>query len=171
MSAIGMVLRREGLKFTGTDIHICEEGTRSILQALSELEKEGVESPIGGPRIVLLSTTGISDKGRDIPIAMIPLYHWMLSVPHEDKKKMEDVMVNGEGKNRKWVLIRPSFLGDGEGKGLQNVRVSAEIAGAKREEVAIGYAIRREDVGEWIVESCAKGRDGTWDGKIVTLTY
>jgi nucleoside-diphosphate-sugar epimerase len=171
VSAIGMALRRQGLRFTSDDIHICEEGTRCILQARSELESEGVKGLTGGPRMVILSTTGISDKGRDIPIAMIPMYHWVLSVPHADKKKLEDMMISGEGKNRKWVLIRPSFLADGPAKGLQDIRVSVEIPGAKREDVAIGYTIRREDVGEWIVESCVKGEEGKWDGKIVTLTY
>lgn len=79
---------------------------------------------------MLLSTTGISDQGHDIPIAMMPMYHWMLSVPHADKKKMEELMIRGEGKDRKWVIIRPSYLWDGEGKGLEKIRVSTETPGA-----------------------------------------
>ncbi|KAE8443500.1 hypothetical protein EG329_001812 [Mollisiaceae sp. DMI_Dod_QoI] len=175
ISSIGMVIERQGLKFTSQDPHICEEGTKAILTALTQLENEpSINSPEGGPEIVLLSTTGISSRGRDIPIGMIPLYHWLLPVPHEDKKKMEECMISGEGKGRKWVMIRPSFLNDGASKGLGKVRVSSETPGLEKKEdekVAIGYAISREDVGLWIVEECVKGDAKRWEGKIVTLTY
>lgn len=177
ISAIGMVIQRVGLGLSSRDPTICEDGTRSILTALSQLEAEkNVEVTSGGPEFVLLSTTGISDKGRDIPIAMMPMYHWMLSVPHKDKKAMEELMIHGEGRSRKWVMIRPSFLWDGESKGLQKIRVSTETPGAspgqlKEREVAVGYVIHREDVGLWIVEECVKGGGEKWFGKMVTITY
>ncbi|KAG4433364.1 hypothetical protein IFR05_011148 [Cadophora sp. M221] len=177
ISAIGMVIELAGLGFSSKDPTICADGTKAILSALSQLEAEKtVQIPSGGPEFALLSTTGISEKGRDIPIAMMPMYHWMLSVPHKDKKKMEDLMIHGEGKARKWVMIRPSFLWDGESKGLQKIRVSTETPGAspekrKSEDVAVGYVIHREDVGLWIVEECVKGDGSKWHGKMVTLTY
>jgi hypothetical protein len=171
ISSIGMVLQRKGLSFGSQDPTICEDGTKAILSALSELEAEGKVAK--EPSLILLSSTGISDK-RDIPVAMIPLYHWMLSVPHKDKKKMEDVMISAEGKRRNWVLVRPSLLVDGEAKGLREVRSSAAVPGVeekRQESTAIRYTIRRDDVGLWIVEQCVKKDAGEWHGKMVTLTY
>jgi nucleoside-diphosphate-sugar epimerase len=172
ISSIGMVLKREGLSFGSDDPTVCYDATKAILSALSELEKEGKVQK--QPTIVLLSTTGISSQGRDVPLAMMPLYHWMLSVPHEDKKNMENLMVSGEGKNRKWVLVRPSFLVDGDAKGVESLRASVEVPGVEpreQEETAVGYTVRREDVGLWIVEECVKKDGGRWVGKMVTLTY
>ncbi|KAK0112817.1 hypothetical protein ONS95_014546 [Cadophora gregata] len=177
VSAIGMVIELKGLGFTARDPKICEDGTKSILSALSQLEAEKtVQIPVGGPEFVLLSTTGISAKGRDIPIAMMPLYHWMLSTPHKDKKKMEEAMIHGEGRTRRWVLIRPSFLWNGESKGIGRIRTSTETPGALPEtenikDVAVGYVIHREDVALWIVEECIRGDGSKWHGKMVTLTY
>jgi nucleoside-diphosphate-sugar epimerase len=176
VSSIGMSFKG-GLSFGWNDESICEDATNTILHALSELEAEGRSSSlVGGPEMVLLSTTGISEKSRDIPIAMVPLYRWMLHIPHEDKKKMEKLMHHGEGKARNWVLIRPSFLVDGESKGMEKIRVSTETPGAspkeqEKESVAIGYAISREDVGLWIFEECVKVNGSKWKGKMVTLTY
>ncbi|KUJ16414.1 NAD(P)-binding protein [Mollisia scopiformis] len=174
ISAVGMVIEMQGLKWGSKDPHICEEGTKCILSSLASLENEDkVPGPEGGPRIVLLSTTGISDRGRDIPIGMIPLYHWMLSTPHNDKKKMEECMISGEGKGRSWVMVRPSFLTDGKSKGLEKVRVSTEVTeeGGKEDEPAIGYFISREDVALWIVEECVNKDGKKWEGKTVTLTH
>ena len=126
-----MVLQRKGLSFGSRDPTICEDGTKAILSALLELEVEGKLSK--EPSLILLSTTGISDK-RDIPVAMMPLYHWMLSMPHKDKKKMEDVMISGEGRRRKWVLVRPSLLIDGEAKGLREVEDFRECSWGGRED-------------------------------------
>jgi hypothetical protein len=174
VSGIGMVISRKGLGFTSTDPHICEEGTKLILTALSQIEEDNkIWFQAGGPQMVLLSTTGISDKGRDIPIAMVPLYHWILAVPHLDKKKMEKAVVNS---GRKWILVRPSFLSDCASRGLENIRVSTETPEASNEkkisdDVAIGYTISREAVGLWIVEECVKRDASRWEGKLVTITY
>jgi nucleoside-diphosphate-sugar epimerase len=176
VSSIGMAFKG-GLSFRWNDESICEDAANTILHALSELEAEGKSSSLtGGPEMVLLSTTGISEKSRDIPIAMIPLYRWMLHVPHEDKKNMEKLMHHGEGKARNWVLVRPSFLVDGGSKGLEKIRVSTETPGAsakeqEKESVAIGYTISREDVGLWIFEECVKAKGSKWNRKMVTLTY
>jgi hypothetical protein len=175
VSGIGMTLHREGMGFTSNDVHICEKATSAILQGLKELEEEGkVELSPAGPSFVAISTTGISKRGRDVPIAMLPLYHWMLAVPHADKKKMEDVIIEGEGKDRRWIIVRPSLLVDGEPKGLEKLRVGIEVPGKaekKQEHKEVGYTIRREDVGLWIYEECIKKREAKWEKKMVSLTY
>jgi nucleoside-diphosphate-sugar epimerase len=74
VSSIGMAFKG-GLSFGWNDESICEDATNTILHALSELEVEKKYSfPVGGPQMVLLSTTGISEKCRDIPLAIIPHY-------------------------------------------------------------------------------------------------
>jgi nucleoside-diphosphate-sugar epimerase len=173
ISAIGMVLPGKGLGFTSPDTHICESGTRNILTALSSLFPLPTNSiaPSSNPLLILLSTTGISSKSRDIPLAMIPLYHWVLSVPHADKKKMEELVMES---GRRWVMVRPGFLGNGEPKGSECVRTGVEVPGEKKgegEDHAIGYTIRREDVGMWIFQECVKGTSEKWEGKCVSLTY
>lgn len=171
VSSIGMVLQRKGWGFGGRDAHICENGTKTILSALSELEgvreAEKVEEET---RVVVLSTTGISERGRDIPLAMVPMYHWMLAVPHADKKRMEKALV---GSGRRWVAVRPSFLLDGDEKGVGKVRVGVEVPGeeGKEEKMEVGYVIHREDVAGWIFEECVRRNVGRWEGKMVSLTY
>lgn len=169
ISGVGMVMQRNGLGFTSTQPEICEMGTRNILHALGELESEGKGGVGGeGPRIVLLSTTGISSRGRDIPLAMIPLYHWMLAVPHADKRKMEDAIIES---GRRFVCVRPSLLMHGKGKGLGSLRVGIEVPGEDGGNREIGYTISREDVGAWLFEECVQGEGGKWEGKCVSLTY
>jgi hypothetical protein len=105
--------------------------------------------------------------GRDIPIAMIPMYHWSLQVPHADKKEMEEVL---DGCDRDWIAIRPSFLTDGAGTGVDSLRLSVEGEG----NAAIGYTVSRADVAAWILEKCVVEGEETWakwGGKKVTLTY
>ena len=175
-----MVIQLRGLKWTSRDPNVCENGMKVILAAVAELEREmgkgkgeGVEEEMGmgGTSIVALSTTGISDKGRDIKLAMVPMYHWMLNTPHADKKRMEELLVES---GRRWVAVRPSFLLDGVEKGVGKVRVGVEVPGKERKEVErkeVGYVIRREDVGGWIFEECVKGDSARWEGKMVSLTY
>ena len=92
-------------------------------------------------------------------------------MPHADKKKMEELVIKS---GRRWVLIRPSFLINGERKGLSAVRTGVEVPGEKKGEGeghAVGYVIRREDVGVWIFDECIEGDAENWLGKCVSLTY
>jgi hypothetical protein len=173
-----MILHREGLQWTCPDTHVCELATKNILSSLSSLENQSTVDTSSQPRIILLSTTGISSKARDIPITMMLMYHWMLVKPHADKMKMEEVIVKS---GRRWVCVRPSFLVDGTAKGktLKNVRVGWELpnqaeaneAREEKEEKQIGYTIGRQHVGLWIYEECINGDFEKWEGTFVTLTY
>ena len=170
LSGIGMAMKMKGLGFTSEQPTICEDTARNILTALDELDKDNsMEMMPRGPRLVLISTTGISNKGRDIPIAVMPLYHWMLKIPHKDKLQMEKLVIESQ---RKWVIIRPSWLLDGKPKGVDFVRVGFECPAKEQiNKEAVGYAIDREDVGSWIFKECFEASGEHWDGKIVTLTY
>ena len=85
------------------------------------------------PLMVVISTTGLSSQGRDVPLLMLPLYHWMLPVPHADKQKMERLLVDATTSNPAtspisgFVVVRPSLLTDGAMLGLDKVRVGWEV--------------------------------------------
>lgn len=122
------------------------------------------------PILTAVSTTGISPK-RDIPITMIPLYHWLLPIPHADKKIMEELVEKAAARNviRGYVIVRPSLLTDGKRLGLTGVRVGLEKEDGTG--AAVGYTISRDDVGSFIFEKVIlKDAEGLRNRK-VSLTY
>lgn len=105
-------------RLTLDDPNVCANGMATLLAALKRLRLEGVSSNgPNTPRIVAVSTTGISKCGRDVPLAFLPMYHGMLRVPHADKRAMEETLVaSGE----MFSIVRPSFLGDNETDAAQD---------------------------------------------------
>lgn len=122
------------------------------------------------PILTAISTTGISSK-RDIPIVMIPLYHWLLRVPHADKKVMEELVEKAAARNviRSHVIVRPSLLTDGKKLGLSSVRVGWENVDGNG--AAVGYTISREDVGGFIFEKVIPNDAEEFKDKKISLTY
>jgi hypothetical protein len=145
---------------------ICQNGTSTILEVL-----QSRQSPVK-PLLVVISTTGISKFGRDIPLAMVPLYHWLLSVPHKDKKVMEEMVITAvEGEHAaigEYAIIRPSLLTNGDGG-----KVRAEVEDGNIAKGAVGYTISRKDVGRYIFEGVVQKYTGLpkGNGKIVSITY
>lgn len=162
-------------------IEICQIGTRNIVTALSDIRHKGEggdKHTMGGqrakkPLLVVLSTTGITSASRDIPLLMVPFYHYVIAAPHEDKRAMEDYLKSSAvSSSQPWIAIRPSLLlGDGKGEHTgTKVRVGTERDG-KHEELAVGYTIKREDVAYWIFQEIINGE---WEDKVgtaITLTY
>jgi hypothetical protein len=154
------------LNMSNFDREVCEKGMVALLTALNTVRTQN--NATGRPRLVALSSTGISPLGRDLPLLMMPLYA-ALKVPHADKKKLEEKTVaSGE----EWTIVRPSLLTDGKESGSEKVRVGVEDpVGKKVEVVERGYTISREDVGKWIFEKVVEGGDrGRYVGKAVSLT-
>lgn len=150
-------------KMTIDDPNVCREGMAALLEALADLRRGGAT---GRPLIVVCSTTGISKHGRDYPLAMYPLYHWVLKVPHVDKKIMEDsLMASGED----FVVIRPSLLTDGESE--KSIRVGIEDPKAELESKTVGYTISREDAGKWIAKNVLIDGGSKYVKKIASITY
>lgn len=150
-------------KLTIDDREVCRKGMTTILEALAQLRSGGAT---GKPHIVVCSTTGMSRFGRDVPLAMVPLYHVLLKVPHEDKKAMEDRLVeSGEA----YTIIHASLLVDGETS--KEIRVGIEDPKTGRESSAIGYTISREDTGKWVANNLVLKLDGKYVNKIVMVTY
>lgn len=115
-----------------------------------------------------------------MPLAFLPLYHWGLAVPHENKRRMEGLLEEASKAGKSvpidgFVSVRASLLMDGAGKGTEAVRVGWEVdeGGAmKGPGPAVGYTVARDDVGLWMFEELVKsdGRDD-WRGRYVTLTH
>lgn len=145
------------------DPNVCEKGMATLLEALATLRRQGVA---GKPFVVVCSTTGISRFARDVPLAMVSLYHVMLKVPHKDKKAMEDALVaSGE----EFTIVRASLLMGGETE--VSIRVGIEDVETGVESKAIGYTISREDAGRWFAENVVMSRDRKYVNKIATITY
>ena len=159
------------------DPTICHSGVTTILSAL-RAKNPSASASKPKPLLLAISTTGISDRAKDVPFAMIPLYHWLLPVPHKDKKNMEkqlqaEVAQSAERRAiRGFVIVRPSLLTSGKRLGKEKVRVGVESEDGKAAP-AIGYTISREDVGNWIYEEIIadkEKRQGDWIDRMVTLT-
>ena len=163
---------------TMADKTVCEDCTRTIFASLSSLAAQGIESTAAGtkPLYITVSTTGISNKQRDVPAALWPLYHWTLAVPHDDKKKMEALVLANRGRYlRDCVIVRPTLLMNGAPKGLDKIRVGwewaaqeSERSGLKEPGPALGYSISRSDVGLFIYRRVMV--EGGWEGRCVSLT-
>lgn len=134
-----------------------------MLKALDQLRSEGAT---GKPHIVVASTTGMSRFGRDFPLVTFPFYCIMLKIPHEDKKAMEDLLVES---GEVHTIVRASLLVNGETS--REIRTGIEDPKTGRESEAIGYTISREDTGRWVADHLVLRLDGKYVNKIVMVTY
>ena len=152
-------------KFGNDNPDLCGDAMKVLVDVLADVRSRGVAQ--GQPRVIALSSTGLSTLQRDIPLAMVPLYHVMLKQAHEDKRTMENHLIrSGED----FTIIRGSLYSDGpESKKPLRAGMEDPIAG-KLESKAIGYIISREDVGKWIFENVIQPADLTWSRKVASIT-
>lgn len=179
---------------TLNDPTICEDSIRTILSSLRRIQSQNprVEKPV----VVTVSTTGLSKRQRDVPLAILPIYHYLGAVPHKDKlvaeDMLEDAAFGADSPVKGFVVVRPSLLMDGESKPGSKVRVGWEWSprggpegnksgvspalegdGLAEPKVEVGYTITRDDVGKWMFEQMVQGAEGSrekWLSKMVTLT-
>ncbi|KAJ5118979.1 hypothetical protein N7448_010687 [Penicillium atrosanguineum] len=149
-------------KMSIEDPEVCQKGAAALIKALDNLQSDGVT---GKPHIIMFGTTGISRFGRDYPIAVFPIYHWMLKVPHVDKRITEDRFADS---GRPFTIVRASLLTTGET--TKKVRVGIEDPKTGRESEAIGYAISREDSGKWVAENLILRTEKQYVNKIAMIT-
>ncbi|BCS30419.1 uncharacterized protein APUU_80722S [Aspergillus puulaauensis] len=158
-------------KFVGKTI--CQDTVRNILEVLREHKHEHEEKQKPKPVLVAISSTGLT-KERDIPLAMVPLYNWMLKIPHADKRVMEGLIFEevarpeAEKVISDYVVIRPSFLTSGASQ-REKVRVLKGQGEGQNTAVGIscpfvGYTICREDVGGFMF-GLVEGLDGGKAGR------
>ena len=165
------------------DPTICADTMATLFSALGDLRAEGIITEQTRPRLVAISTTGTDKKTRDVPWGYYALYHWLLAVPHKDKRIMESVIARAttaseaESLIANFTIARPTLLIDGESKGVEKVNAGwmphpeAVNATAKGGKPAMGYTMRRADVGAWIFERCVKGESQGWENKCASLAY
>lgn len=161
------------------DPQVCEHGTAAVFAALDSLAHLGIASSLAGakPLFVSISTTGITRKTRDVPLLLVPLYHWMLHVPHMDKQKAEQFLVGDAKKHiRDCVIVRPTLLTDAVPRGVGALRVGWEwkgehtvVDGVAEVGPQVGYTVGRKDVGGFVFEKVVQ--QGGWEGRCVSLTY
>ncbi|CAG7937064.1 unnamed protein product [Penicillium olsonii] len=151
------------LKMTVDDPDVCKKGATTLLEALSQLRNIGVT---GSPHIIACSTAGFSRFGRDIPLAMIPVYALFVRTPGADKVVMEDRLVaSGE----KFTIVRPSHLTDGASD--KTIRVGIEDPTNGPVSDVVGYSISREDAGKWLADNLVLHTDSRYLNKNVLITY
>ncbi|EJD44582.1 hypothetical protein AURDEDRAFT_125150 [Auricularia subglabra TFB-10046 SS5] len=132
------------------DPNVCRKGMATLLEALGQLRAHGAQ---GRPLIVPMSSTGISDHARDVPLLFIPMYKLLLAQPHKDKKAMEDLVIKS---GERFVVLRPSFFVEGDKPG-NAIRVGIEDPKTGVEKLAVGYTISREAVGGWVYQHILNG--------------
>lgn len=147
---------------------ICQDVGKVILKVARELPASEKK-----PLFVNFSTTGIPAKGKpwDVPTLFTWFYKYTLVDPHADKEVLQEAIkadVESEGSGiGSFINVKCSLLLDGEGKGLEKVRVGVE------DRPAVGYTIQRADVGRFTFERIihAERIEGEWVNNSITITY
>ncbi len=159
---------------------ICQDAARTLVEALEDLQGGG-DSAEGTtnkkkPLLSFISTVGISSGPEDVSLGLRWLYHFTLSVPHKDKRVMEAIY-QGHGAEERGlkkvfggvVGVRPSLLfGTGDAK---DVKQTGSVRFGREKNPAVGYWIKRADVGRWIFTEVIEKNGKGWEGEMVTLTY
>jgi nucleoside-diphosphate-sugar epimerase len=146
--------------------HVCEDGMKALVAALGDARSK--LGATGNPAIIAVSTTGMSEHGRDYPASLWPIYGIMLKQPHKDKTAMETLMV---GSGAPFTIVRASLLTDGV-ESNKPIRVGVEDPKEhKLESKEVGYTISREDVGKWIFDNLIATDGRMWKDKVVSITY
>ena len=175
--------------------NLCTDAAKTLVAALKEIYEcvpSEQRSSIKRPRLVFISTTGVTRGPEDVPLLMRFFYHQTLAVPHKDKKEMENVYRseyittgNQDAAFQSVTGIRPTLLTGGTGaqalgtgKGWQAVKAGTESR------PALGMSIARVDVGQWVwvqvlsrwlgggdVDSITLEKEwGKWEGEMCSLT-
>jgi hypothetical protein len=120
--------------------------------------------------LIAISSTGITTTGpRDVPFLLMPLYHWLLKNPHEDKRRMEAAIVkeaqSTESAIGNFVIVRPTLLMNGKAEGGSKLRVGTD------KKPAVGYTVSRDDVGLWMFENLVQGDNSEFLGEAPSITH
>jgi len=163
------------LHIAGLDnAEICSTAAKTLVTALQEIYNEQPALKSYKPLLIFLSTTGVTRGPEDVPFGMRFFYHQMLTIPHIDKKKMEDIY-RGEIEKpdsvfRDIVGIRPTLL-----SGTASYTDASGLAGVRsgyEDKPATGFSIKRADVGHWIFQNIINEstRKSDVEGQMVSLT-
>lgn len=147
----------KGLGFTLDDPSVCQDVMAVVLSSLSH----------PSPRIVFISSTGIGEDMSDVPWLLRYIYRWAGHVPHQDKRKAEQLLQESTVVREKTV-IRPALLSDSKARGWGTASDTATSHCIAQEGKCRGYTISRRDVGEFVANQAAQGTQ--WVNKSVVLS-
>ncbi|KAH6969300.1 hypothetical protein HG530_005660 [Fusarium avenaceum] len=158
------------------DPTICEDATKTLFDALSNLAASGITSTATSqkPLLAVVSTAGCG-RARGIPLPIYLQYHYLVGGPLADKQKMEDLILQDNGRHvRDFVIMRPLILTDGEAKADGQLRVGWEwgVVGEKGPDeplTKLGYLMSKADLGMWTFRHIVL--EGGWEGKCVYFSY
>jgi len=158
--------------FTLDNPTVCESAAQTLLTGLQQLYAERPAAT--KPSLTFISVTGIAPNNTppDVPLPMRFLYRRVLAVPHTDKRRMEAVFRGDESRRlfRSITGVRPTLLTGAAGLVSEGVGVDKVRAGTEPRP-AVGYSVRKADVGHWIFDRLIKDGPGSrWEGEMVTLT-
>lgn len=168
--------------------------TQSLLNTLSTIPPQTI-----APKIITLSSTGLTRSSHaNLPLALKPLYGYLLTGPHNDKVGSEKVVAHCAGwdwdvrdadagpdiMGEHWeeglpkgtldiLVVRPALLVDGDCK-ADKVDKAGKVKGkdayiTKEGDIG-GYTVSRKDVAHFLVEGALSDWDA-WKGKCVTIAY
>ena len=166
---------------------ICSRALRNLFSTMPG----ALRAPETQPRFVVVTSNGITAKEHAaLPFALKPFYGAMLAAPHADKLAAErilahlahlpwsghdvpdkDILPDGwetapgmlkEGALKRFVILRPALLTDGEEKGVYRTSADAVLPGA--------YKISRKDVAHFVVQGIMTSWS-KYEGKAVVIAY
>lgn len=146
---------------------ICQTGAATLVTALSEIYTTYPQLRLSKPLLCFISTGGMRKGEDDVPWIIHMLYYFILRVPHEDKKAMENIFCgnNGSSKFRSVIGVKPTLLTTGPELASEKIRVG------RKQKPAVGYTVGKKDVGAWIYRVVLLGDGKGWEGEMVTVTY
>ena len=146
---------------------ICQTGAATLVTALSEIYITYPQLRSSKPLLCFISTGGMREGEDDVPWVTHMLYYFILCIPHNDKKAMENIFCGKEGSSnfRNVIGVKPTLLTNGPELGSEKIRVG------RKQKPAVGYTISKKDVGAWIYRVVLLGDGKTWEGEMVTVTY
>ncbi|KIL95652.1 hypothetical protein FAVG1_00390 [Fusarium avenaceum] len=138
------------------DPTICEDATKTLFDALSNLSASGITGTSASqkPLLVVVSTAGCG-RARGVPLPIYLQYRYLVGGPLADKQKMEDLILQDNGRHvRDFVIMRPLILTDGEAKADGQLQVGWEwgVVGEKGPDeplTNLGYLMSKADLGMW----------------------
>jgi len=166
--------------------------TQSLINVLCTMPKS---EPL--PKIITISSTGVTRSSRaTLPLALKPLYGYLLGPAHKDKRGSErviahcagwewqdgdigeDIMGPGDWTKREGlptagslqklaVIVRPALLTDGECRA--DTKKDKKEPYRAKESLSSPYTVSRKDVAHFLVENLLQ----RWDefDKVVEIAY
>jgi len=153
VSAIGSAVNMNNIFDPIQDSTICTDGIVNILKALKSIHDDGL--PV--PRLIVVSSMGIGEQGKELPLLLRPFYKIVLHKPHVDKERMEKAVMEASDWLKEWILVRPALLTNGKHSGKYRAIQTSS-----------GYTISRADVADFMIKNLASKE---WVQKGPVLAY